>query len=319
MKAIKISLVVIVLVAIVTGVYFWTQKPMDAEGEIASSENTFISKIEQEIEDLKTKPETEFCKQSYLDIRNQINEFYKPHPPQYPYGRLGDTQIENDQNLNNFYSNLYVVYSDIFIKQVKRVFKGSEWKAEDLKFILSEKNELKNSHLLIEGSYVDSQLNIIQSIITKYNEIADFISSIRGFSYSHYGLSIRFPIDEVQTKINRAANLENELVGNTYVGNCTRLQVGLKGIPRLLFNSHINYLENKIANWSNMYDDGVFNTHSDYANNLYWPLKKEIEILDEDIYHVSNFYEEYNRLSQLWIADNIAAYQYLKNKANEKD
>jgi len=97
--------------------------------------------------------------------------------------------------------------------------------------------------------------------------------------------------------------LENELVNN-----CTKLHNGLKEIPQYLFSAQVDYLEHKINNWSGLYSN--YNSQSDYSNNLYKPLKAEIEALDNDIYNVSNFDSEYNRLLQKWSDDNTKAYKH---------
>ena len=307
MKIFKISLFVIVVAAIGAGIFFWIQNIKEPE-KVKAPENQFTAKIEQEIEQLKAKPDNKFCKDFYIDVAYHINEFYKPVPPTYPYGRFGKTQSENDQWKENLESNLYSAYTEKFINQAKTVFRGSQWKPDDLRFIQAEKNELKKSKLLVAGSLVDKEFSSIQTALNKYNEIVSFISSCKGYGYSKTDLSVRFPIADVQTKISRAISLQQNRLENEFVNNCTRLHDGLKEIPKVLFKKHVWYLDNKISNWSDMYSN--YNSQSDYSNNLYKPLKAEIETLENDIYNVSNFDSEYNRLLQKWSEDNTKAYQH---------
>lgn len=79
-------------------------------------------------------------------------------------------------------------------------------------------------------------------------------------------------------------------------------------VPRVLFEKHVYYLDRKIDNWSGMYPN--YNSQNDYFNNLYTPIKNEIEALDDVVYNVSNLDNEYNKLLIKWIADNANAYSY---------
>jgi hypothetical protein len=310
-KPLKITLAVMVVAAISAAIFFWMQS-IDPPPPPPPIDNPFIAKIELEIEQLKAKPDNKFCKAFYKEIAYNINEFYKPLLPQYPYGRFGKTQAENDQRKENLESNLYFAYSEKFIMQAKTVFLGSEWKHDDLKFIQAEKNELKKSKFLHSGSPVDEEYTKIQTALNKYNEIVSFISSCTGYNYSNTELSARFPIGDVQSKIARAASLSKNRLENEFVNNCDRLHEGLKEIPLWLFRVHIRYLDDKITDWSGLYSN--YNSQSDYVNNLYKPVKAEIDALDNDIYNAPNFDFEYNRLLSKWSGDNTKAYYHKYKK-----
>lgn len=307
MKTLKISLAVLVVAAMGTGVFFWLQS-INEPKVIKPPVNPFTIKIEQEIEQLKAKPNNRFCKDFYNEVAYHINEFYKPLPPTYTYGRFGKTQLENNQWKENLESNLYSAYAEKFIQQAFYVLRGNEWRPEDLRFIQAEKNLLQRSKLLVSGSPVDNDFKTIQSALNKYNEIESFISSCRSYSYSVTDMAARFPITDVQKKISRATSLRNNRLGNEYVNNCTRLHNGLKEIPLLLFRVHVRYLDNKIIQWSNMYPN--YNTHRDYVNNLFTPLKQEIDALDNEIYNVAIFDNEYQRLLNKWRDDNVKAFSH---------
>ena len=75
MKELKISLIVIVVLAICIGIFFWVQiiKPPKV---VITPENPFIIKIEEDITELKTRPDNQFCKDIYRQIAYNINQFY---------------------------------------------------------------------------------------------------------------------------------------------------------------------------------------------------------------------------------------------------
>jgi hypothetical protein len=302
MKALKVSLVIIVLAAIGAGIFFWIQSPIPPQ-EVKAPKNQFTLKIEQEIEKLKAKSDSKFCGDFYNLVASQINDFYKQN-------RFDSNTSGNKQWKDDLESNLYTAYSEKFINQAKYVFRGSEWKSSDLKFIQNEMNRLKRSKLLIPNSPVDKDFTTIQNTLNKYNEIISFISSCKSYSYSETELSAHFPIADVQRKIYRASSLLQNRLENRLVNNCTHLHDGLREIPQSLFRAHVRYLDNKINNWLGLYSN--YNSQKDYSNNLNKPLKAEIETLDNDIYKVSNIDNEYNRLLQNWSADNTNAYEYFK-------
>jgi hypothetical protein len=300
MKAVKISLAVIVVAVI----GFFVIRSLVTTGKVKPIDlpkNQFTERIEQEIDSLGKLPDHQFCKDFYKEVGYHIADYYKQ-------GRLGKNQSENDQWKENLTKNLFSAYADKFIKQSFYVFRDSEWDINALNFIRSEYQTLRKSPLLEHGSVVAQEFDKFQAVFEKYDEITGFISSCKWFSYSSSSLSDRFPIADVASRISRAATYRNNRLENEYVNNCTRLHDGLKEVPQALFRAHVRYLDNKIYQWSGLYPK--YNSQSDYANNLYKPLKSEIDALDNDIYRVANFNSEYNRLSNKWSADNTKAYNY---------
>ncbi|MCL2650068.1 MAG: hypothetical protein FWD60_03450 [Candidatus Azobacteroides sp.] len=294
-----IILVAAIAVAVAVGIVMWITS-LDKAKPIALPTNQFTAKIEAEIEQLKAKPDNKFCKDFYNVVAFHISDFYKQN-------RFGKNQSENDQWKENLEKNLYSAYAEKFIKQVRIIFRGSEWKPEDLNFIQAEKNELKKSKLLVAGSPVDKEFTTIQTALNKYNEIVSFISSCKSFGFSGTALSDRFPIENVREKLSKVASLRNNRLENEFVNNCTRLHDGLKEIPQALFKKHVWYLDNKIDYWSNMWCN--YNSHKDYSQNLNTPLKNEINDLgNSTIYSGVNVDNQYNYLLQKWSRDNQKAY-----------
>lgn len=308
MKKVKISIAVIVLLAIGAAILFGIQS-VDPPPPPTPVDTQFITQIEKEIQQLKEKPNNKFCKDYYKEVLFHIDEFSKPAPPKYPYGRFGKTQSDNKHWKEILEKNLYSAYTQKFIKQSKVVLNGSEWKSDDLKFIQNEINTLSKSKLFVQGGAIANEFKTIQTALNKYNEIVSFIASCKSFSF--LGTSIdkdRFPVTEVQSKISRAASFRQNSLGNEYVNNCTRLHEQLKEIPQQLFNKHVDYLDNKINDWSDMYCNygGGF---KDYSQTLYTPLRNEINDLgNSTMYRGVNTDTEYRRLLEKWKADNLRAY-----------
>jgi hypothetical protein len=300
MKAIKISLAVIV-VAVIGFFVIRSLVTTEQVAKVALPDNQFTKRIEQEIDSLGKLPDHQFCKEFYSEVGYHIADYYKQ-------GRLGKNQSENDQWRENLSKNLYSAYAGKFIKQAFYVFRGSEWDINALNFIRSEYQTLRRSAWLEQGSSVDKEFDKFQAVFEKYDEITGFISSCKWFSYSSSSLSDHFPIADVASRILRAATYRNNRLENGYLNNCTRLHDGLKEVPQALFRAHVKYLDHKINQWSGLYSN--FKSQPDYVNNLYKPLKGEIDALDNDIYRVANFDSEYNRLSNKWSADNTKAYNY---------
>ena len=316
MKALKISIVIIVVAAIA---FFIALSVMDKdEGIIVTitsifhtkttektnlPENQFAKRIESEIDSLKKIPDNKFSNNLYKEIGYRLDDYYKKR-------RLGNDSLANEQRKVYYTSNLFAAYSEKFISQTFYVFNSSDWDAEDLDFIRSEYQILQKSPLLEKNSPVDKKFIEIQAIFSKYDEIEDFIASCRNFRFLETGLSDRFPIWEVKDMISQAVAYRNAGLGNQYVNKCTRIHDALSEIPTVLFQAHVRYLDNKISQWSNKYQYPRFNSHSDYVSNLNQPLRSEIAELDNDIYKATNFESEHYRLEKKWSDDNGRAYSY---------
>ena len=300
MKVLKISLAVIVIAAIVYYV-ITSLIPSGDPPPPPLPKNQFTERIQQEIDSIGKLPDSKFCSDFYAEVGYHIDGDHKDN-------RLGKTPLENDQLKEHLTKNLYSAYVEKFISQAFYVFRDSEWKDGDLTIIRREYQILQESKYLEKGSPIDKKITEIQTIFKKYDEIVSFISTCKRFSYSSRSLSDRFPISDVQSKILRMKTYINKRLENEYVNNCKRLRDGLNEIPPALFRSHVSYLDKKISEWSDLYSN--YNSQSDYANNLYSPIKKEIEELKKDVYNVSNFDREYKRLTDKWSADNIKAFAY---------
>jgi hypothetical protein len=317
MKAIKIGLAIVVIGAIIFFVIKWLATTNEVD-EIPASENTSTKLIDDKIDSIGTLQNNEFNKDIYNEIKYLIDDRYQPHPPQYPFGRLGDTQLENDQQKDILSRNLYTAYANKFLKQAFYVFNDKSWNSEDLTFIRSEYRLLRESRYLERGSTVDNNFGDVKRIFDKYDEINRFIYSCNSFSYAEEpSLNDKFPVEIVSSKLDQVKTYRNTGLGNRYLNNCERLHNELNAIPKNLFQKHVQYLDHKINLWRGMYNQ--YSSQRAYAENLYTPLKNEIDILDNGLYEIPDLsYSEASRLIDKLNADADDAYNYFSRKQKYK-
>jgi hypothetical protein len=289
MKTIKISLSIFVIGIIG---YFVANSIIDVVNPPLPPPvvNQFTKIIDEEISDLQKLSVTNFntLKASYQDVLYDIDNYHLEK-------RLGKDQVENDQSKERLSKNLYTIYVSKFIKQSYIVFSKSDWNPVDLNFIRSESITLRNSKFLDKKGDVFNSFYQFQQILSKYDEINNFIASCKGFSYSSEVLDSQFPIDVVNQKIARAASYRNQRLENNYVNNCTRLHNQLKEIPKFLFYANVRYLDKKINKWSGMYEN--YNSLGEYVENLYQKINNEVNGLENDIYNVPNKNNEKKKLN----------------------
>lgn len=103
MKKIKISLIVIVVLAIYMEFFFLVQSIKPPE-EVKTHENPFTIKIEEEItRELKARPDNQFCKDFYNQITFNINQFYTEN-------RFDSNPSQNIQTKENLKKTLCCIY-----------------------------------------------------------------------------------------------------------------------------------------------------------------------------------------------------------------
>lgn len=302
MKHIKLGLIGLAILGLSYFIYISLSRIEADPPEInVSNENEYIIQIESKIDSLSKLPDNKFYKGYYDEIIFRIEQLYKSE-------KLGSKKEYNEKQRNNLLNRLYAVYADKFIIKSFSVFRGAEWKREELEFIRSETKMLLGSAFLDNGSPVFKNLKDIQLIINKHDEISNFVAMCLSFSYSNTDATSRFPIEKIKNYLSRATAYRRNDLENPYVKNCARLQNALKGVPQALFIAHVRYLDAKISDMSNYYPK--FNTHREYVRLWYNPLKSEISDLDNDNYNEGNFNAEYSRLLRKWESDNIRAYNH---------
>lgn len=305
MKKVKIALAVIVVVAIIIASIRGCMKVGNPDSIQGLDKKENIKNIEDKIESLKLGQEYFFCKDLYEEIKYYIED-------DYINNRLSKNQSENDQWKKNLSTQLYSAYTEKFIQQSFYVFGGSEWDMKKLNFIRSEYQILQKegylTGMLEKNSNPDKKLNEIKIILKKYDEIAGFLNSCNAFSFTSDDLNEEFPISSVQTKIIRSKELLKNKLENNYVKNCERLKKELNKVPQILFNAHVKYLDNKITSLGGQYVNNT--SQKDYSDNLFSPLKTEIDMLYNDIYKGINIDIEYNKLETKLNEESSAAYKH---------
>lgn len=312
MKAIKIGLVIAVIGLI--GYFACNSFDDISDPPLPEvSEETEVSNIQNKIDAISALPNSKFNKDIYDDILYVIDDKYKPHPPAYPFGRLGDTQLENDQQKDNLRRNLYTAYVSKFLDQAFYVFNGTAWNIEDLNFIRSESKILKRSSYFGTGGSVSTRFNEIERIFSKYDEINSFVSSCDSWepplSASDSLIKDPFPIDEIRSKLDQVQTYRSSKLGNRYVNNCIRLHNKLSDVPQTLFYKHFKWLDKKIDNYLGLYE--FYGLQKAYQEELYTPIKEQIEVLDSGIYEDTEITRDtYDFLTNKWNADANKSYGF---------
>lgn len=300
MKIVKISLAI----AVIGIISFFVIQSLGGSPKIdkvAPPGNPFTQKIEQEIKSLSNLPENKFCNVKYNEVKYYIDDYYKSQ-------LLGKNKYENNQWKEILSKNLYSVYSSKFIKQSYYVFNKSEWNIQSIAFIRSECITLRKSEFLEKGSPIDNSYSKIQLILSKYDEINNFVASCKGFSYSDYSLNSTYPLLNIKQKIARVAVYKKNKLENDFVNNCVRIHNQLNEIQQSLFNSHYKYLLNKFRNWQELYSQ--YNSFNEYRSILFMPLKRELDLMDNAIYHASDFKNKHDNLEDILQTDSRNAYNH---------
>lgn len=289
MKAIKIILALVVTVVITFFVFKFIVNPPVAP-LITPPINQFTDRIEQEVDSMQNSEHKTLYSVSefYNDIQYRIDDYHKSM-------FFGSNQIDNDEWRDILSKNLCSSYAPKFVEQAYKVFRGTEWRRSDREYISREISSLQSSGHLTEGD-VPTQLNDIQSILNKYNEIANFIWRCNQFTYTNYALSSSFPIKDIESNIKRANKYISNGLDNSYVKNSSYLNNGLDNIPNVFFEKHINYLNVKVDRNSEKYKD--FENQIEYSNKTLRPLLVELNTLNNNTYNIdyNYFNQQFNLL-----------------------
>jgi hypothetical protein len=306
MKAVKITLSLIVLATIATVlIRGCIKKPIDPP-PIQLPENTNTKVIEQKIDSLKKMPISSFCDLFHIEIKNYIEMDYTDQ-------RLGENASENEQWKKILSSNLYAAYTEKFITQAFYVFNHSEWEVEKLDFIRKEYQALQKygyqTGFLEKNTITDQIFDYIKNIFVTYDGILGFINSCSAFKFEEYdNFNNEFPFIKIEQDILRSKEYLKSNLENEQVGNCLRLKSSLFDVPQILFAAHVRYLDNKISHLSGKYIN--YKDVKDYSKYIYTPLFNEIEKLDNNIYQSENFDSEYGRLKNKLELESTEAYKH---------
>jgi hypothetical protein len=269
MKIVKISLVIVVIGII----SFFVIKSLNGSSEKQiepPKEKNSVPDIENEINNISRLTVNRFCKQEYNLVKYHIDQKYQSK-------LLGKNDYENKQSKERLSKDLFFTYIEKFINQAYYVFNNSEWKREDIAFIRNECTILRNSDFMEEGSQVDNKCARIQLILSKYDEINNFVATTRYSSFADTSLQSNFPFSDIKVKITRIDSYKRNNLDNVYVNNCIRLHNELNNNKKNLINSYLTYLETKITRWNGKYKQFQFTSFNEYQNIIYNPLRKELD------------------------------------------
>lgn len=197
--------------------------------------------IEKKIESLGAKPNNMFYQSLYNEIVGEISTLGKK-------SKLGKSPSENKDNKDMLLNNVFTVYANKFIQTSFTVFEESVWEQNDIDLIREESQKLSNSEFLANPSRIYNDLSSLQTIINKYDEVTNFISSSRRLKLKSnpYLLDYTFPFNTLKNKISRVERYKNNQLGNTYVNNNLQLHTKLSKIKKQLIKQYTDYVYYKI-------------------------------------------------------------------------
>ena len=182
-----------------------------------------------------------FYQSLYNEIVGEISTLGKK-------SKLGESPIENWDNTDMLLNNVFTVYANKFIQTSFTVFEKPEWDQNDIDLIREESQKLSNSEFLANPSRIYNDLSSLQTIINKYDEVTNFISSSRRLKLKSnpYLLDYTFPFNILKNKISRVERYKNNQLGNTYVNNNLQLHTKLSKIKKQLIKQYTDYVSYKI-------------------------------------------------------------------------
>jgi hypothetical protein len=243
MKIIKIFLTLLTLAIVIL-----IAKKLTSDDEIIIDDDEIIvfetnhnEYIQKKIESLGAKPDNIFYQALYNEIVGEITNLGKK-------SKLGESPSENKNNKDMLLNNVFTVYANKFIQTSFTVFEESVWEQNDIDLIREESQKLSNSEFLANPSRIYNDLSSLQTIINKYEEVTNFISSSRRLKLESnpYLLDYTFPFNILKNKISRVERYKNNQLGNTYVNNNLQLHTKLSKIKKQLIKQYTDYVYYKI-------------------------------------------------------------------------
>jgi hypothetical protein len=311
LKTIQISLAIAAVALI--GFFAWkfTGETLSEPDKLQKSANPWVKDIKAEIDSLVPKQANLVnARKSYANIQAHIDDNYKNKR----LCEIAGDEASNETNRRLLSERLYASYFKKFVELSYKVFNGSEWQPKDLQSIGEEIDRLKKSPHFDGKDYQGKEIDAFNAVLSKYREIAGFISACSGFSYSCYELTDNCRFPDVSDKIQKSRSYLANSLDDPYVNNCTRLKDGLRAVPQTLLDKHIAYLRAKIRQNGNKYTDSQYNKYqSDYSNNVYAPLSSQIAQISGDTYGVNveaaknnliDLLDEYNDRATEYYIDN---------------
>jgi outer membrane biosynthesis protein TonB len=265
--------------------------------------NRYVEQMQQDISTIRNYSELEFCSDLYKNAIDNISEYSTKKI-------LGQNNDTNRQMQRALSEELYNAYAGTFVKQAFYFFNNSDWGMDSLQFVNDETSALAKSDFLERGSRVADNLNEIIEILQRYNEIAEFIASVREHAHSdvqYKSINTKYPVSADQSFIAKAETFESNNLGNQYLNQCRRIHDALHGIPDNLYSRRMRYLENKVSYFSNQYD--AFNTYNEYNSKLGSKIDSELSAVSSSIsiYGLSQPDDNWEEIKKKWDIDKSKA------------
>lgn len=287
MKEFKIFLTILAIAAIGIATAILTGGKIEEPTTVEVESNQYIKDILDAIAEIEELDYNKLNANNLTEVDYRLKEYSKPSQSSDLYGKLGESQKENEEMYNQLRSNLYAAYTQKFIEKAQRVFHPNAWEHSDLIYVSNEIDRLKKSGYIHNGSEAEKSLDKYSERLSRYNEVIEFISQNQSFTYSDYALSKSFP-GSIKQKV------DGDILINRDKTNSVELIQQLNELPLKIIQAHETYLSNKISYWSNMFEN--FASYDDYKTNLYDILKLEIINFRNGNLSIGEIDRSYNQL-----------------------
>ena len=277
MKAIKIIIAVVVLLAIGVLVWYMIGDTPGIVDDGPNDENVAYQKIQKEIDSLGNMPDSMFCNDLHKAILYDI--------------KINEESGDLSANLaGNLRTQLYSAYSEKLKDQVDYNFKETDWSAnpDAIRFMKAELSALKDTTYLKDAN-ARKEIDVRLGYINRYYELFSFADKCYKFEYKDYDLSARFP--NVVGKIDTSRNYLNGYMKEYPLNKCITLRRKMENVPDMLLKNHASYICKKI---DNMINDKIYEQYDKrgFVSQVGEPLQDEIN-------DMVNIYEDYVSSSTL--------------------
>lgn len=281
-KSIKITLLVVAIIAAISGVMAYYKTVVSPPSHLKFS-NQYVAAVQKDIDALKNGKTTEGLDSSFVATTHEINFMWKDSLLQ---------SKERDELLKSFAAQ----YVPLFVQMCNGEFSSTSWNEPTLKHFLVRIAQLRSlkkvdGFAVVDGSD-NGSLNSVQNVVSNYYVAKAAASHTRYTSLA-----------DAKAKIATA----RKYASMSPINNCVALVNQLNSVPVRLEQSHFSYLIGQVNRLRNYYN---------YDQSSYDNLALAIsDKLDE---YKKNARRVYGRISNISALEQRANELYGNAQFNEK-
>lgn len=275
MNKTKITLISLAFLGVGVLAYTLINQKTEELEEVTLTDNKFINEINGLIDDVKNSAVAKFSKEDYDKIVYLIEEYH-------------DNNKISAQWSSNLRKKAEYIYFEKFIKEADYVFNQSNWSKSDIAFIRDEHKRLNNSAYLQEKA----GLQPIKRVLSEYDAIQSFLAKAKSFANSNAITSMKQSFD-MPTVDNYMSEANSKLKTSSKVKNNQQLMSELKNVPKLMYQKHLVFLNEKVKK-TKTEPYSKYNDYNSFYNGVCQPIFDDIN----DFKSVSK--QKYNVTSNDW-------------------